>query len=52
MVYYVNDGKNKNYQQATPKQRCVAYLKDLQSGKAKTTYQLMAEEYERYSSAK
>jgi len=52
MVYPVNDGKNENYQQPTPKQRCVAYLKDLQSGKAKTTYQLMDEEYERYSSAK
>jgi len=52
MVYPVNDGKNENYQQPTPKQRCVAYLKDLQSGKAKTTYQLVDEEYERYSSAK
>ena len=52
MVYPVNDGKNENYQQPTPKQRCVAYLKDLQSGKAKTTYQLMDEEYERYSSTK
>lgn len=52
MVYPVNDGENENYQQPTPKQRCVAYLKDLQSGKAKTTYQLMDEEFERYSSAK
>jgi len=52
MVFPVNDGENPNYQQPTPKQRCVAYLKDLQSGKAKTTYQLMDEEYERYSSTK
>lgn len=28
-VYDVNDGKNPKYQQSTPKQRCVAYLKDL-----------------------
>lgn len=48
MVYPVNDGENPNYQQPTPKQRCVAYLKDLQSGKAKTTYQLMDEDYERF----
>lgn len=48
MVYPVNDGENPNYQQPTPKQRCVAYLKDLQRGKAKTTYQLMEEDYERF----
>ena len=46
MVYPVNDGKNPNYKQETPKQRCIAYLKDLQSGKAKTTLQLMREEFE------
>lgn len=52
MVYPVNDGENPNYQQPTPKQRCIAYLKDLQSGKAKTTYQLMDEYDERYLSEK
>lgn len=49
MVYPVNDGQNPSYPQPTPKQRCIAYLKDLQSGKAKTTYQLMEEDYERFS---
>lgn len=45
MVYPVNDGKNNEYQQPTPKQRCIAYFEDLLSGKQKTTYQLM-QEYE------
>lgn len=45
MVYPVNDGQNPLYPQPTPKQRCIAYLKDLQSGKAKTTYELMEEDY-------
>lgn len=45
MVYPVNDGKNLEYPQETPKQRCVAYLKDLISGKQRCTIQLM-EEYE------
>lgn len=31
-VYPVNDGHNPNYQQPTPKQRCVAYLKALWLG--------------------
>ena len=43
MVYPVNDGKNPKYQQATPKQRCLAYLKDLRDGKEKSTRQLMDE---------
>lgn len=46
MVYPVNDGKNENYQQPTPKQRCVAYLKDLKSGKAKTVCELVEEYHE------
>lgn len=37
MIYPVNDGKNPKYQQATPKQRVLAYLKDLRDGKEKTT---------------
>lgn len=43
MIYPVNDGKCEMYQQSTPKQRCIAYLKDLISGKQKTTWQLMDE---------
>ena len=43
MIYPVNDGTNKEYQQDSPKQRCIAYFKDLMIGKQKTTYQLMRE---------
>ena len=43
MVYPVNDGQNSLYQQPTPKQRVIAYLKDLRDGKAKNTYQIMDE---------
>jgi hypothetical protein len=46
MVYSVNDGSNPAYPQATAKERVVAYLKDLRDGKAQTTQQLMAEEFE------
>jgi len=46
MFFPVNDGKHPEYQQATPKQRCIAYIKDLASGKQKTTYQTMEEDYE------
>ena len=43
MLYPVNDGKDKDYQQAAPKQRCIAYLRDLRDGKAKTTKDFMEE---------
>jgi hypothetical protein len=46
MIYPVNDGKNSLYQQPTPKQRCISYLKDLRDGKQLTTYQLMDLELE------
>lgn len=45
MIYEVNDRRDERYQQPTPRQRIIQYLKDLRDGKAKTTYQLM-EEYE------
>lgn len=41
MVYPVNDGNNQRYQQPTPKQRCIAYLKAIQSGEEETTYECM-----------
>lgn len=41
MVYPINDGSNKNYQQDTPKARCLAYLKNLRDGIEKTTIQIM-----------
>lgn len=43
MIYPVNDGENQKYQQSTPKQRILAYLKDLKNGSAKTINQLMKE---------
>ncbi len=43
MIYPVNDGENAKYQQPTPKQRCIAYIKDLRDGKEKNTLQLMEE---------
>lgn len=46
MIYPVNDGEHPQYKQSTPKQRCIAYLKDLRDGKQKNTRQLM-DEYEK-----
>jgi hypothetical protein len=43
MVYPVNDGTNPKYQQSTPKQRCLAYVKDLKSGVAQTTQDIYKE---------
>lgn len=43
MIYPVNDGEAPEYQQPTPRQRVIAYLKDLRDGNAKTTHQLMDE---------
>lgn len=37
MFYKVNDGKHPNYPQATAKERCIAYLKNLRDGKEKST---------------
>lgn len=37
MFYPVNDGTNPNYPQATPKERCITYLKNLKDGKEKST---------------
>lgn len=45
MLYPVNDGEHRDYQQATPKQRVLAYLRDLQSGASPTTMQLMEAEF-------
>jgi hypothetical protein len=41
MVYPVNDGTNPRYPQATARERCIAYMKDLQSGTEETTEALM-----------
>lgn len=37
MIYPVNDGTDPRYKQSTPKQRVIAYLKDLAIGKEKNT---------------
>jgi hypothetical protein len=34
--YQINDGKNPNYPQATPKQRIIAYLENVRDGKEET----------------
>ena len=47
MIYPVNDKENPKYQQATPKQRCIAYIKDLRDGKEKTTQDYWKEDAER-----
>lgn len=44
MVYPVNDGEHPDYQETTPKQRCLAYLRDHLAGKAKTTQDVMRED--------
>lgn len=43
MVYPVNDGRATRYPQSSPKQRCLAYFRDLLDGKEKTTIELMNE---------
>jgi hypothetical protein len=45
MVFPINDGTHTNYKQSSPKERCIAYLKDLESGKEKTVCKIM-EEYD------
>lgn len=45
MIYPINDGTDSRYPQATPKQRVLAYLRDLNTGAAKAVPQLMEEEF-------
>lgn len=45
-VYPINDGDHPGYRQETPKQRVLAYLRDLRDGRAKTTMQVMEEDYQ------
>ena len=48
MLYPINDGTDSRYPQATPKQRVLAYLRDLKSGAAKNVPQLLEEDYAYY----
>lgn len=43
MFFPVNDGENPDYQQSNARDRCIAYLRDLRDGKAKTTLDYMKE---------
>lgn len=45
MIFPINDGTDSRYPQATPKQRILAYLRDLNTGAAKTGPELMEEDY-------
>lgn len=38
VIYAINDGNSNQYRQATPKQRCIAYLRDLLTGKELTVH--------------
>lgn len=40
-VYDVKDGKDDRYQQSTPRQRCIAFTKDLCLAQATPTWQAM-----------
>lgn len=44
-LYSINDGENPRYPQKTPKQRVLAFLRDLNSGAVPTTPQQMEEDY-------
>jgi hypothetical protein len=44
-VFRVNDGQNSDYPEATPKQRCLAYLKNIFDGKEFTTLEGMDHDY-------
>ena len=43
IFYPINDGTNPNYQEPTPKQRCVSFLKNILSSKEKTVNQMWEE---------
>jgi hypothetical protein len=51
MYYGVNDGTNPKYPQTTPKQRILAYLRNMQAGIEPTTYQSMELDARRYAEA-
>ena len=44
MIYKINDKISEEYPQETPKQRILAYLKNLRDGKEKTTQDYMKEQ--------
>lgn len=48
MFYSVNDGTHPKYKQESPKQRILAYIKDIKSGVQPSTQKLMEEEWNNY----
>lgn len=46
MIYPINDGTEPSYQQETPKQRILAYLRQLAAGEELTTCELLEAEYQ------
>ena len=48
MIYPVNDGQNPRYPQDTPRKRCLAYLKALESGEQEDVCTLFENDYKRY----
>lgn len=48
-VYEINDGNNPTYQQATARDRCIAYLKNVESGKELWTAEAMERESKKYA---
>jgi hypothetical protein len=47
-IFPVNDGHNPDYQQATPKQRCLAYINNVLVGVEQTTYESMDQQIEEW----
>lgn len=45
MFFSVNDWENPKYQQETPKERCIEYLKDILNWKEKTIVELIDETF-------
>jgi hypothetical protein len=52
MIYPINDGEHPNYQESTPKQRVLSYLKNLRDKKEMTTYESMDYEMAEYEKSK
>lgn len=52
MVYGINDAPGARYPQDTPKQRVIAYLRDLASGKEKTSAQVVEDHYVAWTAGK
>lgn len=47
-VYDINDGNDERYQQPTPRQRCIAFMKDLSLGRQPPTWQAMENDHIKY----